>query len=96
MAVEQVFKNREYVTWINSIECITPRILFERCVNQWFGSLERQCLDSVDDFIFKITQLCQDATKYILILENVEDLLPNVPASFLDTLCRLSEIVHVI
>jgi Cdc6-like AAA superfamily ATPase len=88
------------VAWINSIECITPRILFERSLCQWNRSenvkdLGISNVDTLDQYVLHLRDMFSDLNRRYLILENVEDLLMNVPNSFLEILCRLAELVSL-
>jgi Cdc6-like AAA superfamily ATPase len=99
LVLKEIFGSNPLVAWINSIECITPRILFERSICQWARStnikeLGLSSVDSLDQYVQNLRDLFRDSARRYLIVENVEDLIVNVPNSFLEILGRLAELVH--
>ena len=57
MVISNIFNslnNQNSVAWINCVECITPKILYERALNQWFNPIK---CDSMEDFVVGIQNL---------------------------------------
>jgi hypothetical protein len=87
--------DQSLIGWVNCVECLTIRILFERVLKQ-FTSHNARC-DQPDQFVYQIQEIDkQHKARRFVILDKCEELLNIVGSTtILEFLFRLGELVLI-
>ncbi|KAI8899779.1 origin recognition complex subunit 5 C-terminus-domain-containing protein, partial [Globomyces pollinis-pini] len=93
LVLKSMMREVSNVAWINCVDCLSARIVFERALSQWF-EFDDRC-ENEDQFVYQLQCFHQQGSRLILVLDKVDELMSIGSATLLPFLFRLRDISRV-